>query len=99
MIVYRGEITPQILTFADAPDVRTCWIEQSRQIAAWSNFLKDHIKIPRPTLIGVREDHYADRTGIHAPWPWPPSVEGKIYTESTGPPDVLMTEDDLADFK
>lgn len=99
MIVYRGEITPQILAFADAPDVRTCWIEQGRQIAAWSNFLKDHIKIPRPTLVGVREDHYADRTGIYAPWPWPPSVEGKIYAESTGPPETLASEDDLADFK
>ncbi len=99
-IVYRGEITPQILAFADAPDHRTWWIEQSKQIAAWSNFLKDHIKIPRPTLVSTREDHYADRSGIHAPWPWPPSVEGKVYTESTGPPPLApATEEDLQDFR
>jgi hypothetical protein len=36
------------------------------------------------------------QAGSKAPWPWPPSKDGKIYT--TGPPETLMTEQDIADL-
>ena len=97
-IVYRGEITPQLLRFADVLDnPRTEWIEESRQIASWSEFLAKHVHSNRPVLTDTRTIDGEKRTGIYAPWPWPPSTEGKIYT--TGPPETLMSEKDYADFK
>jgi hypothetical protein len=87
-ITYPGEITPQILAFAGAAD-SSKWvaIEDYRQVAAWTELLNASVFGARPALA----------VGFRAPWPWPPSVEGKIYT--TGPPQPEPTEQDMADFK
>lgn len=99
-ISYAGEITPQLLAFADVEDRSAwMWIEERPQIAAWSNFLSAHVKSARPSLVISRGSGEGVRTGIYAPWPWPPSAEGKIYTSATGPPGTLMNEQDAADFK
>jgi Helix-turn-helix domain len=37
--------------------------------------------------------------GFCVPWPWPPSVEGKLYPSGTGPPKTLAAEDDLQNFR
>jgi hypothetical protein len=39
------------------------------------------------------------REGDPAPWPFAPSATGKIYPTGSGPPDTLMSEQDMADFK
>jgi hypothetical protein len=93
-LIHAGEITPQVLAFANAGSPSS-WplIEDRQQIAAWSNFLSDHVRGNRPQFVVTRGIGEAQRRGIEAPWPWPPSAEGKIY--ATGPPDALMSEQDL----
>ena len=96
-IAYRGELTAQLLAFAEAGDVKTLWIEDRQQIAGWSHFIAKHVHGNRPPLIQTRGTGADQRSGIYAPWPWPPSSEGKIYT--TGPPETLMTDQDFEDLK
>jgi hypothetical protein len=99
-IVYPGEITAQMLAFADAGNRSSWpWIEDRHQIAAWTGFVSGHVHGARPALVTTRGIGADQRSGIYAPWPWPPSVDGKIYTTATGPPETLMTEQDLADLK
>ncbi len=95
---YTGEITPQMLAFAQAADRASWpWIEDRQQVAAWSNFVGAHVRSARPPLIVTRGLGEAMRSGIYAPWLWPPRVDGSL-TEAR-PPEVLMTEQDAADFQ
>ena len=77
-------MTVQMTAFADAPDPSN-WAPLTRQQAfSWEEFLgkvfdKDWVR-----------QHM--REGSRAPWPWPPSIEGKIYTEADGVPP--LTEED-----
>jgi hypothetical protein len=97
-IAYSGEITPQLLAFGEAGDrSKWLWIEERQQIAAWSAFLGSHVFGARPQLTQTRGSGDSQCSGIYAPWPWPPSAEGKIYP--TGPPESLMSEQDFADLK
>jgi helix-turn-helix protein len=97
-IVYPGEITPQMLAFAEAGNRSSWpWIEDRQQIGAWTNFLATHVHGARPALVTTRGIGADQRPGIYAPWPWPPRKDGSL--SSTGPPEALMTDQDLADFK
>lgn len=92
-VTYTKPVTEQLAALAKAPPVDE-WVTLTRQQAgAWDGdggFLGKFFNqgVVRSRLI----------EGARAPWPWPPSVEGKIYTADTGPP--LMTEQDLQeDFR
>jgi hypothetical protein len=97
-IVYPGEMTPQLLAFADAPqNSEWLWLEESRHIGAWTNFLGLHVKGARPPMMVTRGTGDEQRRGFYAPWLFPPSVTGKTY-EASDAPDVLATDDDLDAF-
>jgi hypothetical protein len=98
-LVYAGEITPQVLKFADAgPPSSWPFIEDRQQIAAWANFLSEHVRGNRPQFVVTRGIGDAQRRGIEAPWDWPPRIDGKL--SPTGSLDALMSEQDLQeDFK
>ena len=95
--VYRGEITPQVQAFADAPARSDwIWIEGSQQLGAWSAFLASHVFGARPPMLTTRGVGPDQRTGIYAPWPWPPRKDGSL---STAPPEGALSDQDAADFK
>jgi hypothetical protein len=87
-IDYNHAMTSQISALADAPS-RDAWPALSRQQAgAWEDLLRHAL------TIGVRRPL---REGDRAPWPWPPRKDGTHST--TGPPETLMSEADMTDFK
>lgn len=95
--VYRGEITPQVQAFADAPARSDwVWIDGSQQLGAWSAFLAAHVFGARPPMLTTRGVGPDQRTGIYAPWPWPPRKDGSL---STAPPEGTLSDQDAADFK
>ena len=78
-IVYAAEVTPRILALAGAGDRDAWpWIEDKPQIAAWAAFLDQHVKTARPALLSKRGTGEDVRTGIYAPWPWPPRKDGTL---------------------
>ena len=79
-------VTPQVLALEQTPP-QAQWIDlaEPAQVAAWDRFIAAQLpKINRAEL----------KLGDKAPWPWPPSVAGKVYTAGSGPPGTLMSEDD-----
>jgi hypothetical protein len=89
-ISYPKPVTPQLAALALAGP-QPEWTPLTRpQAAAWETLFRETVTVQ------VRKRL---KEGDRAPWPWPPSVDGKIYTTATGPPETLMTEQDLADFK
>ena len=89
-VSYPKPITPQLAALALAGP-QADWVALTRpQAAAWETLFRETVTVQ--VRKRLKED---DR----APWPWPPSVDGKIYTSATGPPEALMTDQDLADFK
>lgn len=89
-IDFNHPVTPQIAALAESP-LKDAWIILSRrQAGAWEALLREVL------TIGVRRPI---REGDRAPWPWPPSIDGKIYTDTTGPPESLMTESDWTNIK
>lgn len=91
-IRFSKEVTPQLAALARAP-AQSAWIVLSHQQAgAWEAMLG--------TFFGEGVIRNRLREGSRAPWPFPPSVDGKtIYTTATGPPDTLMTADDCENLK
>ncbi len=88
-IYHHGEVSAQLLTLKDAPPRRDWPILTHRQAGAWNSLLGPLMpKMWRRLAAGSR-----------APWPWPPDQAGKIYPNSTGPPDTLMTDEDERDLK
>lgn len=88
-ISFPKEVTPRLLALAQAPPTAE-WVHlAANQAAAWEGMLREFFEP------GVVRAHL--REGSRAPWPWPPSVEGKIYT--VDPPQVLMSADDFENFK
>lgn len=84
---YLQPVTPRMLAMIEAgkPD---SWVVLSRQqAAAWEEFLRETVTV-------VMRKHLKE--GDRAPWPWPPSAEGKIY--ATGPPEPALSDQDAADF-
>lgn len=84
-LYYRGEITQRLLALASAP-TSDQWVTLDHQQAwAWNEMIAEFITLRVWSRLAE---------GSRAPWPYPPSKTGKIY--ATGPPDALMTADDMA---
>lgn len=82
---FAKPITPQIAALAQAPDPAS-WFDLSHQQAgAWESLLKSVFE-PGVTRLHMRE-------GSRAPWPWPPSVDGKIYTDAAAAAPPLSDDD------
>lgn len=97
-LIHAGEITPQVLKFADAGSPSSWpFIEDRQQIAAWANFLSEHVRGNRPQFVVTRGIGDAQRRGIEAPWDWPPRIDGTL--SKTGPPVAQIDDQDLQDFK
>lgn len=90
-IDFRPEMTEQLRALAQAPRPES-WIElDHKQAGAWEALLSK-------TFVPQAVRHHP-REGSRAPWPWPPSIEGKRYPSATGPPPAELSEQDMADFK
>jgi len=88
-IAFSRPVTPQLTALAQVP-AHDLWTALDRaQAAAWERFAKQFFED------GTVRKHFTE--GSRAPWPWPPSAEGKIYT--TGPPETYMTDNDYAELK
>lgn len=87
-INYPLPITPRLLALADAPP-RSQWVTLDRQQAgAWDGLLSEAVHVQVRSHL---------REGSCAPWPWPPRKGGTL--SPTGPPETLMSDDDLENFK
>jgi hypothetical protein len=91
VVTYRKPMTDQIRAFAQMPP-RPDWVSIDHGGAgAWGRFASEVSMISRTRVF---------RAGDRAPWIFPPSHGGKIYSADTGPPETLMSEQDLQqDFK
>jgi hypothetical protein len=90
VVTYRKPMTDQIRAFAQMPP-RAEWITIDRHGAgAWRRFAAETSMIAR-----TRAFHDGDL----APWIFPPSLTGVIYTSATGPPEATMTDQDFSDLK
>jgi hypothetical protein len=89
-VSFTKRMTEQLTAFAKAPP-QSDWVTLTyQQAGSWEDFLRGVFDA------GVVRQHL--HAGSRAPWPWPPSVEGKLYPAGADPP--LMTEEDLQeDFK
>ena len=88
-VSYRKPMTPQLLALAQIPPASE-WVIATRQGAgSWEALLRETVSI------AVRK-HFKE--GDRVPWPWAPSVTGKIYTAEASPAGE-MNEAELADFK
>lgn len=90
VLYYYRPVTQRMLALANAPAVANWVAIDRRQAAAWEGLLSEAVTVQTRTKL---------REGDSAPWPWPPSVDGKLYTDATGPPESLMTEDDYSALK
>ncbi|WP_439392355.1 hypothetical protein ACRQ5Q_22430 [Bradyrhizobium sp. PMVTL-01] len=84
-VTYRGEITPQILAMAKAGS-RSTWrwrdmADCREQIGSWAGFIEATVPGPRGAFIESRGLGKDQRSGIYAPWPFPPSKDGTIYQD------------------
>jgi hypothetical protein len=85
-VVYPKEMTPQLKALSLATE-RDAWAVLSKpQSWRWEAFLRNYLTVK------VRK-HLKE--GDRAPWPWPPNKDGTFST--TGPPETLQTEQDLAE--
>jgi hypothetical protein len=88
IVNYLRPVTPQLLALAQSGP-KDDWPALTRQqAAAWEGFLRETVTVQVRNRL---------KEGSHAPWPWPPRKDGSL--SSTGPPEALMTDQDLADFK
>jgi hypothetical protein len=84
-VSFSKEMTPQLVKFAEVGE-RSVWVTLTyQQACSWEEFLDDIF-----TKEAIRQHM---REGSMAPWLWPPSIEGKIYTEADGVPP--LTNDDI----
>lgn len=84
-VTFTKPMTSQLTTLSQAPQQED-WVALTRQQAgAWESLLRN---VFDEGLLRQRL-----REGSRAPWPWPPSVDGKIYTDAGGPPP--LTDDDM----
>lgn len=78
-------MTPQLLAFAKAPPTEEWVVLTYNQAGAWEAYLR--------ILFDERVMRQHMREGSRSPWPWPPSVEGKIYNPDDGTPPGPTQED------
>lgn len=84
-VIYSKPMTPRLVALAQAPDDRESWpVLTHQQAGAWEALLR--------TVFDAAVLRTKLRDGSKAPWPWPPSIEGKIYTDPEGVPP--LTDDD-----
>lgn len=84
-VTYTKSITEQLKALSQAMQ-QDDWVALNHQQAgAWEALMRT---VFPEGLIRTRI-----REGSKAPWPWPPSVDGKIYTDAGGPPPI--TQDDI----
>ncbi|MGJ4888928.1 helix-turn-helix domain-containing protein [Bradyrhizobium sp. HKCCYLRH3099] len=89
-VFYRKHpVTPQLAALAALPPAEAWVILDRSGAGAWEGLLRNYFPD------GVIRRRF--REGMRAPWPFPPSATGKIYTAS-GPPQAAMSEQDAADF-
>lgn len=89
-VYFSNPVTKRLLALADAPTDRDAWVVLTHQQAmAWEGLLRESISVATRTRL---------REGSRAPWPWPPSKDGTVYTTTGPPPDALMTDDDYANI-
>ena len=80
-VTFVGDLAPQLLALSSAaPRAQWQFIEDRNNIGAWREFVATYVKRAIPTFL---EEHDG-KTGIFAPWPWPPKKDGTLCT---GPPD------------
>lgn len=83
-VSYVKPVTEQFAALAKAP-ASSDWVTLTyRQAGSWEDFIEKYVNE------GIARQHL--REGSIAPWPWPPSIEGKLYPAGSDPP--LMTEQD-----
>lgn len=90
-VTFTHPMTVQLTKLAEAKPAADWVVLTYRQAASWEELLR--------SVFDDRMVRTRLREGSKAPWPWPPSIEGKIYPESEGVPpltgddrDALATE-------
>ena len=86
-IWYRHEIAPRLLALAQAAPEADYVAVDHRQAGAWNDLIDEFVIVQARRRL---------RGGDRAPWLWPPRIDGTL--SSTGPPDTLLTEQDVADL-
>lgn len=78
-VTFSKDVTPQIMRFADETiSDRSTWVTLTYQQGwAWEEFFD--------TIFPKAAFRQHMREGSKAPWPWPPSIEGKTYPDGPGP--------------
>jgi len=93
----KRPLTPAEMVFAELPREKLWgFVDAHNQIASWLEFLSN--ALPGVARRPMVESHIIDndaKRGFFAPWPWPPTKDGKTIPwpppppsqeESTGPP-------------
>ena len=88
-VCFHAPITAQLVALAQAGEHSAWPVLDRQQAGAWESLLRSifNDRIVRQRLCA----------GSRAPWPWPPSIEGKIYTDPGGGPprrDGAFADDD-----
>jgi hypothetical protein len=90
-ISFLMPVTAQLLALVQIPDGREWTVLDRKQAGAWERFAKQFFPD------GAIRKHFSE--GSRAPWHWPPSIDGKLYADTTDPPESLMTESDWINVK
>lgn len=90
-LIYPRPITAQLLALAQAPDGGEVYPIGSKSFGAWRRLIDECLP------------NHGRLSEITAPWPYPPSATGKVYSAGSDPPDdrvegTLATRADLAEF-
>lgn len=90
-VTFPKPMTAQLTAVGQA-EAAEKWATLTRnQAGAWEKLL-DHVFDRGLVRERLRE-------GSKAPWGWPPSVEGKVYTDTGPPAEGLMTDEDFDNFR
>jgi len=88
-VTFTKEITEQLSAMAKAPPASEWVTLTHRHAGAWEELLS---KVFDRGLVRQRLHE-----GSKAPWPWPPSIDGKLYLDADGiPPPTDADLDALA---
>lgn len=89
MVHWSKPVTAQLRPFAQFGPWQQVKLDRNGA-GAWERLMNEVF------VAGVVRKHF--REGSTAPWPFPRSTTGKIYT-SSGPPQAGLSDDDVQDFK
>lgn len=85
-VTYGKPMTEQLTALCKAPPPAQWVVLNHKHAGAWEALLR---RVFDDGLVRHRLHE-----GCKAPWPWPPSIDGKIYPDADGP--APLTEDDAA---